>query len=185
MAIPAGHAIINPFIICDDVNGLMRYLTTVFDAVERPEARTADTDGLLIHAEQQIGDVTVMFCDRKPDWPYLPALLQIYVPHAKATIDRMVAGGATVITQPTDFFGTTFSRVRDPWHNLWWVYDVPADDGAEDASADRSAEVPVDPSVDQWSDDGAAELWEQTPELTYIRDTVAPAIASLTDPRSG
>jgi hypothetical protein len=66
-----------------------------------------------------------------------------------------------------------FSRFRDPWGNLWWVYrhggQTP---GGDEASAD-------------WTGDAAAtgaEEWAQTsPELTYIHDTLMTAMPQLRD----
>lgn len=176
MAIQPGYSTINPFIVADDLNGLLQFVTEVFDGVERPWVRTMGDDGLLVHAEVQIGDASILFGERRPDWPYTPALIQVYVPDVRAALDRAVARGGVVVTEPTPFFGETFSRMRDPWGNGWWVYQ-PADE--DDADADGSG-----------ADDGSAwteedgEDWERTPELEYIHDTMATMFTSLEDPRS-
>ena len=168
-AAPSGYATVNPFIIVDDANGLIEFLKQVFGATERQAARTLDADGLLLHAELAIGNATIMFGERKPDWPFTPGLMQVYVDDVASTLNVARRLGATVITEPTDFFGDTFSRFRDPWGNLWWVYRHGDQmDWAGDASAT-----------------GAAE-WEQTsPELTYIYDTLMTAMQDLQDPRQG
>jgi PhnB protein len=164
-AAPTGYATVNPFIITSDANGLIDFLKQVFGATERPEARTLDHDGLLLHAELAIGNATIMFGERKPGWPFTPSLLQVYVDDVEATLEVARQLGATVVTEPTDFFGDTFSRFRDPWSNLWWVYRHGAD----------------------WTGDAAAtgaEAWEQaSPELTYIHDTLLTAMPQLQDPR--
>src|SRR5215207_3106873 len=72
-AAPAGYATVNPFIITHDANGLIDFLKQVFGATERPEARTLDHDGLLLHAELAVGNATIMFGERKPGWPSPPA----------------------------------------------------------------------------------------------------------------
>ena len=174
-AAPAGYATVNPFIIADDANGLIDFLKEVFGATERPDARTLDADGLLLHAELAVGTATIMFGERKPDWPFTPGLLQVYVDDVVSTLNVARQLGATVVTEPTDFFGDTFSRFRDPWGNLWWVYRHGGQTWAADAeNAD-------------WAGDAAAtgaEEWEQTsPELTYIHDTLLTAMHHLRDPR--
>jgi hypothetical protein len=85
---PVGFSTINPFIITRDADGLIRFLTEVFDGVDHPDARTIDDDGLLLHAELQIGETTIMFGERKPGWPFTPALLQIYVDDVDTTLER-------------------------------------------------------------------------------------------------
>jgi PhnB protein len=174
-ATPAGYATVNPFIITHGANGLIDFLKQVFRATERPEARTLDDDGLLLHAELAIGDATIMFGERKPGWPFTPSLLQVYVDDVETTLNVARQLGATVVTEPTDFFGDTFSRFRDPWSNLWWVY---RHGGRTWAGGEESADWTGDDSATD------AEQWEQTsPELTYIHDTLMTAMQQLQDPQ--
>ncbi len=160
---PAGISTINPFIITRDADGLIRFLTEVFDGVDHHEARTIDNDGLLLHAELQIGSSTVMFAERKPDWPFTAALLHVHVDDVAVVLERAAAGGAEIITRPTEFFGGVLSRFLDPWRNLWWVCQS-GSDGSE--TADDSA------------------TWEPTPELTYIHDTLIAALPEIRDPNN-
>ena len=175
-AAPAGYATVNPFIITQDANGLIEFLRQVFRATERLEARTLDDDGLLLHAELAIGDATIMFAERKPGWPFTPSLLQVYVDDVEATLNVARQLGATVVTEPTDFFGDTFSRFRDPWSNLWWVY---RSGGQTWTGDEESADWTGDASA------AGAEEWDQaSPELTYIHDTLMAAMRQLQDPRA-
>jgi PhnB protein len=110
-----------------------------------------------------------MFGERKPGWPFTPSLLQVYVDDVDAVLRRARAGGADVVTEPTDFFGEVFSRFVDPWNNLWWVYSTPQDDAAgEWAEAGDGDETDAE--------------WEPTPELTYIRVTLVATLPRLQDP---
>ncbi len=164
MTVPAGYATVNPFLITRDAAGLMSFVQAVFGGEEHRDARTVDTDGLLLHAELEVGGTTLMFADRKPDWPFTPSLLQVYVDDVPAALDRARARGAEVVTEPTDFFGTVFSRVLDPWRNLWWVY--------------RHGELTEDwdsGSDGGWSEDSGADdaVWDtDSAELRYIRDSL-------------
>lgn len=168
--VPEGHATINPVILTHDADGLIDFLTTLFDAVPRPEARTMDADGLLIHAEIVIGDTTLIVGERKPDWPFTPSLLQVYVDDLDATLNRARELGGSIVTEPTDMYGTMFSRVLDPWHNLWWIWkDNSEQDWAEADAGEEAADE------EAWSMDSA--------ELTYIHDSLLTAMRELSDPR--
>ena len=170
---PAGFSTVNPFLVTRDVDGLIAFLTEVFGAIPHPTARTMDTDGLVLHDELQVGGTTLMFAERKPDWPFTPALLQIYVDDVEATLARAEKLGAEIVTRPTDFFGDVFSRFLDPWQNLWWVYSTSVT--ADDPQPEEWGED------DQWSGEGD---WEPSPEMTYIRDTVVSAFPRIKDPHA-
>ena len=173
-AAPEGFATVNPFIITGGAEGLIAFLTEVFDGTEHPDARTVDDDGLLLHAELSIGDTTVMFAERKADWPYMPSLLQVYVDDVEATLATAERLGATIITQPTPFFGDVFSRFLDPWKNLWWVYRHGGDQswGANTDAEWGGDETPADDTPDAGSQIA-------TPELDYIHNTLLATIPRL------
>lgn len=172
--LPAGSNTVNPFIVADRAAELIGFLIEAFEAEDVPEARTLDTDGLILHAELRIGDSLLTVADRKADWPFTPALIRIYVDDVDAVLARAEKLGAVVVTRPTDFFGDTLARFRDPAANLWWVYRH--DPAAEQAwSAEDGGE---------WAADAEAD-WTafSTPELEYLHSTLSEAMASLSDPR--
>jgi PhnB protein len=179
---PAGSATVDPFIWTDDAPGLISFLVEVFGAIEVPEARTADTDGLVLHSELRIGDSTLTIADRKPGWPYTPAFVRVYVDDPKATLQRAADRGARIVTEPTDFWGDVLSRFADPFGHLWWVYQHnPAAASWEEGSASDSGA--------EWAqaDSGADEQsWESfaTPELAAVHSSLMEAMASLQDPRT-
>lgn len=175
--VPAGSKTVNPFLMTDDAARIIDFVIEVFDASDVPQARTLDTDGLILHSELRIGDSMITVADRKPDWPFTPGFLQVYVVDVEATLARAVALGARVVTTPTDFFGDTLARFVDPSGNLWWVYRHAAQERTDDTSGEDET----------WSTDGAdtAEDWSSftSPELDYIHESLVQAIASLRDPR--
>ncbi|MFE6995441.1 VOC family protein [Microbacterium sp. NPDC057659] len=168
-AAPEGYATVNPFIITTDADELTRFVIEVFDGEERAEARTIDEDGLLLQAEVRVGTTTIMLAERKPDWPFTPSLLQVYVDDLDAALERALARGARVVTKPTDFFGTRFARVQDGSANLWWIW--------------QHGDVVWD-GESEWAAEGADERWDKvSPELTYIHDTLLEAMSGLRDPK--
>lgn len=159
---PAGWATVNPVFITRDPNALIAFMKDVFGGHEHDDARTVDVDGLLIHAEFEIGEVTFTIAERKHGWPFLPQLTQIYVDDVDVTLARAVERGARIVTKPTDLYGTVFSRMLDPWGNMWWVYrHGEALDIDWDAGSDEPAE--------EWTD----------PNLAYIHRTILEAMPAL------
>lgn len=136
---PIGHSTINPFAIVPDAEGFIHFVEAVFDGRETTHVRTPDRDGSIIHAEVVVGDATIMLCDSKPDWPFTPVFLQIYVSNAEACLSRAVDCGARVVTPISDFYGGyRIARILDPWRNLWWLYEPTA---RPQPQADRASDT--------------------------------------------
>lgn len=167
---PEGSATIDTFVIADRAAELGDFVTDVFDAIQVPEARTLDTDGLLLHSEYRIGDALVVIADRKPDWPFTPAFVRAYVHDVDSVLARATRSGARIITRPTEFFGDTLARIADPFGNLWWVYRHRPEAGWTDEAGSSDA-------AGDWSG-------STTPELEYIHTTLVDAVRTLQDPRS-
>jgi PhnB protein len=117
--IPEGYHPVTPWMIGKDTAGLIDFLEAAFGAEEL--GRMADEDGVIGHAEVRIGDSVVMMFDKR-GWPPTPAFLRLYVDDVHATVERAVAAGATVVTEPTHlFWGDLVGRLADPFGNLYWV----------------------------------------------------------------
>jgi PhnB protein len=117
--IPEGYNSVTPWMIGKDTAGLIDFLKAAFGAEEL--GRMADENGVIGHAEVRIGDSVVMMFDKR-DWPPTPAFLRLYVDDVHATVERAVAAGATVVTEPTHlFWGDVVGRISDPFGNLYWV----------------------------------------------------------------
>ncbi|MFI5843999.1 VOC family protein [Catenuloplanes sp. NPDC051500] len=109
-----------PWVVTDDTGAFLDFVSTAFHGQELARVRTED--GLIGHAEIQVGDTVVLAFDRRPDWPALPSLLRVFVPDADAAVARAVSAGARVVTPVADdAFGQRGGRVRDPFGTIWWV----------------------------------------------------------------
>ena len=114
-----GYGTVTPFVIVRGAAEFIEFTTRAFDA---EELGRMGEDGAIGHAEVRIGDSVVMMFDSKPDWPWTPSFLRLYVPDCDATLRQAVDAGATVLTPPGDMpWGDRSCRVRDPFGNLWWV----------------------------------------------------------------
>lgn len=171
-SVPEGYNTINPFIIANDALKLIEFLTKVFGAEEDTNSHTVDFDGLLLHSELTIGNSRIMVADTKPDWPYTPALLQIYVEDVETTLTEAERMGGEIVTKPTDFFGSVLSRMKDPFGNLWWIYQ-------HNPQAETSCDQSGDKETAYVSHVGEEQSWEQSEEMTYIHDTLLKAMEGL------
>lgn len=177
VAVPEGSNTVNPFIMADRAQQLIEFLIAVLGAEDVPEARTLDTDGLILHAELKVGDSLLTIADRKPDWPFTPAFTRVYVDDVDAVLARAEANGGSIVTKATEFFGDVLGRLQDPSGNLWWIYRHNSE-----AVYDWSAEG----APDEGTDGAGTEDWESfsTPELDYIHSTLIDAMSTLRDPRA-
>lgn len=157
----------NPFVIVRGAADFIAFATDVFGARETTAVRTPDRDGTLIHAEVVLGDATIMLADAKPGWPFTPAFLQVYLDDAAAALERATRAGATLITPLSSFYGGyDLARLRDPWHNLWWLY------------APAAATTPADRDPGQR---GSSTDWhDQAPSAIYT--TLMDAMGQLSPP---
>jgi uncharacterized glyoxalase superfamily protein PhnB len=121
--IPDGYTTVTPWIIVRGVDRFLAFLEEVLGAEEL--GRVYEEDGTTIgHAEARIGTAIVMMFDSREGWPETPQFLRLYVDDANAVIDRAVAAGAQLLTQPTPLaFGDRVGRFIDPWGNIWWVQE--------------------------------------------------------------
>ena len=143
--VPPRYARVNAWVISRDTDAEVRFLTAVFAAVETPGSRMLDPDGDIGHVEVEVGDSVIMLFDAKPGWPPTPAHLRVYVADVVASVERAVAAGARVVTQPTMLaFGERVARVRDPQGHLWWLHEQ-----VEDIAPEELASRFADPAAQE------------------------------------
>jgi PhnB protein len=107
------YASVTPRIVSRDVEGLVAFLRTAFDArAEVVPGRPVDV---------RIGDSIVLVSGPTERDPF-PAFLYVYVDDADAAYRRAVAAGAETLEAPVDTpYGDRRAMVRDPWGDVFQI----------------------------------------------------------------
>jgi uncharacterized glyoxalase superfamily protein PhnB len=135
---PAWGPDVTPYIGVYDGRRALDWYVEVFEAEQRGEPYVMP-DGSIGHAEIGIGDAVVMVAGGAPGAPEVmaphvepaPGILAAYsifvaVPDVDATIERALAGGASLERPATDEpYGRT-GVIRDPFGHRWMVHTPPA-----------------------------------------------------------
>jgi PhnB protein len=126
--IPDGYHTIQPYLHIRGAAKALDFYQLAFGASEK--FRMPQKDGLIGHAEIQIGDSVVMLADEKPEMGiYSPAHLggsatsiMLYVEDCDAVYKQALAAGAKSLREPADqFYGDRTAGVEDPYGFQWWI----------------------------------------------------------------
>lgn len=136
--IPDGYHTVTPYLIVDDVAGLIDFLQQAFGAKETE--RMQQPDGRIMHAEVRVGDSMVMMGETDEDVSSMPAMLHLYLEDSDDAYQRALSAGATSLREPTtEFYGDRIAGVQDAFGNQWWmathVEDVPEEEMRRRAAA--------------------------------------------------
>src|SRR5262249_16549648 len=118
-----GFRTVTPYIVVNDVPGLIEFAERAFGAKEFGRT-TGSPAGL--HAELQIGDSMLMIGGGSPQHSWrgdpLTAAFHVYVPAVDNAFARAVAAGGTAIEQPADRpYGERLGGITDPFGNIWYI----------------------------------------------------------------
>jgi uncharacterized glyoxalase superfamily protein PhnB len=115
--VPEGYRTLSPYVIVDDAEGLLAFVSKVFETNVR-RRMTGEAGGL--HAEVELGDCVLMVGEG--GGMRFPAMLHVYVENPDAVHERALAEGATSAAEPHDTsFGDHRAAFDDRWGNQWWV----------------------------------------------------------------
>lgn len=118
--IPEGYPPVAPYLVVQDADRLVAFLSQVFDG--QLVRRLTRADGSLSHPEVRIGASIVMVGEAQGGWAPMPAMLHVYVEGVDAVYDRALQAGATSIMPPADqVHGDRMSAVQDAHGNQWWI----------------------------------------------------------------
>ena len=135
---PEGYHTVTPYLIVNDVAGLINFLNEAFGAVE--SSRHSRPDGRIQHAVVRIGDSAIMMGGATDEFQPMPGMMHLYIEDVDAAHVRALEAGATEVQGPSDqFYGDRTSGVRDRFGNQWWISthieDVPPDELEQRARA--------------------------------------------------
>jgi PhnB protein len=128
--IPAGFHSLNAYINVKGANEAIEFYKKAFGAIEI--GRVTMPDGVLGHAELQIGDSKLMLAESNPKWNNKspsdfggsPVSLCLYVEDVDAVFARALAEGATVtdgMEVKDQFYGDRAGSVTDPFGHKWTI----------------------------------------------------------------
>lgn len=119
-SIPDEYPRVVPYLIVENVEKLMDFLTEIFGAKQSEKMRLPD--GSVNHAEVRIGDSVIMIGKASNDYPPFPAMIYIYVENTDEAYKKALKAGAESLMEPADqFYGDRNAGVKDPFGNSWWI----------------------------------------------------------------
>jgi uncharacterized glyoxalase superfamily protein PhnB len=129
--LPQGFRTVTPHLVVAGCAKAIEFYAKAFGAEE--VMRMPMPDGRIGHAELKIGDSIVMLADDMPemmggksrDPKKLGAsavTIHLYVPDAKAFVDRAAKAGATVTMPVAEmFWGDLYGKLLDPFGHDWGI----------------------------------------------------------------
>ena len=117
---PAGYTTVCVYMTCEDANGLLLFLTSVFDAKER--MKMTGENGNINHCEVCVGESLIMLGTPPEKKGASKSKLMVYVENADATYEKALKNGATSVEKPTDkFYGDRMAAFTDMYGNEYFV----------------------------------------------------------------
>ncbi|HEY7288856.1 MAG TPA: VOC family protein [Vicinamibacterales bacterium] len=113
------YSTVTPYLIVPDGDALLRFAKAAFGATEKQCQRRPD--GVIGHAEMQIGNSLIMFAQGGGAWPARPAALYLWIDDVDATYKRALDAGGTSESAPEDKpYGHRNAGV-DMGGVTWWL----------------------------------------------------------------
>ena len=120
--VPTGFATITPYLMVNDAEGFLVFLTDVLGGEELQVTRD---DSGVVHAEVRVLGSVLEFSEAREPWPATAACLHCYVPDADAVMARMLEAGCTLLYDVTEHpYGERSGGVADRWGVRWFVATV-------------------------------------------------------------
>jgi PhnB protein len=126
--IPEDYPRVIPYLSVEGAAAAIDFYTKVFGAKER--VRMGGPDGLVGHAELQLGDSVIMLADTMPEMGQpspkaiggTPVTVMVYVEDVDAVYKSALASGATEQRPVEDqFYGDRAGSFVDPFGHVWFV----------------------------------------------------------------
>jgi PhnB protein len=126
--IPEGFHTATPYLAIKGASEAIEFYKKAFGATER--FRLSMPDGVVGHAEIQIGDSCIMLADECDESGFQsPATLggssfglHLYVEDVDARFAQAIAAGATLVSPVKDqFYGDRLGSLKDPFGHVWFL----------------------------------------------------------------
>ncbi len=119
-AVPEGFHTVTPYLIVDDAQGLMEFITNAFDG--KVTFVMKRDDNKIMHATMSIGNSTVMISDTMEGMEAQRGMLYLYLEDADKVFKKAIEAKASAVREPiTEFYGDRAGAVKDAWNNVWWI----------------------------------------------------------------
>jgi PhnB protein len=144
--IPDGYPHVIPYLSVKGADEAISFYVDVLGAKER--MRMPGPDGLIGHAELELGESIIMLADEFPDMGSLspkslggtPVSIMVYVDDVDAVFARAISSGAKEIEGLEDkFYGDRMGQFEDPFGHKWSVA-THVEDVSEEEMGKRAAE---------------------------------------------
>ncbi|MFN0274993.1 MAG: VOC family protein [Chitinophagales bacterium] len=117
---PENYSTVCPFLMVEDIEKQMDFLTNVFNGTVKENLKTPD--GITQHGEVRVGDTVIMMGRGSKDFPSQPSMNYMYVSNVDETYKKALLNGATKVMEPADrFYGVRECGVKDFHGNTWWI----------------------------------------------------------------
>jgi PhnB protein len=125
-AIPDGYHTVTPYLIVKGAAAALEFYKKAFGAEEL--YRMPGPDGMVAHAEIQIGTSRVMLSDEFPEMGAkspqslggVASNLMLYTRNVDALVEQAVKAGAKLPMPVADmFWGDRYAKVEDPFGHQW------------------------------------------------------------------
>jgi PhnB protein len=125
--IPEGHQGAIPYLTVSNASEAIAFYKAAFGAVE---GLCITNEGLVGHAELEIGKARIMLSDEFPDHDALspqtiggtPVMIHLYVEDVDAFAARAADAGLKVLRPVADqFYGDRGGKFEDPFGHRWWI----------------------------------------------------------------
>src|SRR5512140_1811642 len=126
--VPKGYHSITPYLIIKGAAKAIDFYKAVFGATER--MRMPGPNGMIAHAELNLGDSVVMLADEMPAMGFRspetiggsPVGILVYVKDVDDCAAKAVAAGAKALKPVQDqFYGDRSGTFADPFGHIWTI----------------------------------------------------------------
>lgn len=117
---PPGYNSLSPFLMVNDLQGFLNFVTEVFHTQIKKTIQNAD--GSPKSAEVWFGESLLMCSSANGGFGPFETMQHVYVTDVDACLARALAlGSVTVMPASEQFYGDYAAGIKGPHGNYWWI----------------------------------------------------------------